>query len=153
LHVDPSTVKVAYLRCDDPSSPYPLDGGAADGVVFLDTSRPGNKPSFKWYLVPADSTSPADSTAPRDYLIVTVDGQPKAMDGSRADHLVGLSPDVDPDNVTLRWSFVLTPQGSYQIRNVVNQGVVDGGAPDKRAYLNQRSDPGNGFQRWRIEFR
>ena len=153
LHVDPGLIKVAYLRCDDPSSPYPLDGGAADGVVFLDTSRPEDKLSSKWYLVPADSGSaPADPTAPRDYLVVTVDGPPRAMDGSRADRRVGLSPDIDPDNVALRWTFVLTPHGSYQIRNVVSQGVIDGGATDKRAYLNKQGNPENGFQRWRIEF-
>jgi hypothetical protein len=153
LHVDASRVKVAYLRCDDPSSPYPLDGGAADGVVVLDTTRPEDKSTWKWYLVPADSTgAPTDSTAPKDYLIVTVDGPPKAMDGSRADRRVGLSPDIDPDNVTLRWTFVLTPYGSYQIRNSVSQAVIDGGATDKRVYLNKESNPVNGFQRWRIEF-
>jgi len=153
LHVDASLIKVAYLRCDDPSGPYPLDGGAADGVVHLDTTQPEDKSSWKWYLVPADSNgTPTDSTAPRDYLIVTVNGPPRAMDGSRADRVVGLSPDIDPDNVTLRWTLVLTPYGSYQIQNAVSQGVIDGSAPDKRAYLNRQGNAGNGLQRWRIEF-
>jgi hypothetical protein len=65
---------------------------------------------------------------------------------------VGLSPDIDPDNVTLRWTLVLTPYGSYQIQNAVSQGVIDGSAPDKRAYLNRQGNAGNGLQRWRIEF-